>query len=121
MMMKGGLEKIFLKFLHSTKWVYDFLPAKNLCTYQDIFHSFKHHIGVGQQQKIWAKSFKPLRTFFWLLAVLFLVRSKQASFGKGRPLLSTSLLSFDIFGNWKMIKQNNHDIKSILSSTSSQS
>ena len=47
--------------------------------------------------------------------------TKQASFGKGCPLLSTSLLSFDIFGNWKMIKQNNHYIKSILSSTSSQS
>ena len=38
-----------------SKWVYNFWPAKTLCTYQDIFHSFKHHIGGGQQQKTWAK------------------------------------------------------------------
>ena len=33
--------------------VYNFWPAKNLCTYQDI------HIGGGQQQKNGAKSSKP--------------------------------------------------------------
>ena len=49
------------------------------------------------------------------------VSTKQASFGKGSPLLNTTLLSFDIFENWKMIKQNNHEIKSILSSTSNKS
>ena len=31
-----------------SKWVYKFLPAKNLCAYQDI------HIGGGQQQKMCA-------------------------------------------------------------------
>ena len=35
------------------KWVYNFWPAKILCTYQDI------HIGGGQQQKNGAKSSKP--------------------------------------------------------------
>ena len=36
-----------------SKWVYNFWPAKNLCTYQDI------HIWGGQQQKNGVKSSKP--------------------------------------------------------------
>ena len=42
-----------------SKWVYNFWPANTLCAYQDIFHSFKHHIGGGQQQKSCTKSSKP--------------------------------------------------------------
>ena len=41
------------------KWVYNFWPAKILCTCASGYYSFKHHIGSGQQQKIWAKSSKP--------------------------------------------------------------
>ena len=39
-----------------SKWVYNFWPAKNLHTYQDTLHSFKHPIGGGQQQKCRTKS-----------------------------------------------------------------
>ena len=38
--------------------------------------------------------------FFEKLFVLGYVMAKQTSFGKGRSLSSTSLLSFDTFGNW---------------------
>ena len=33
----AGQKSAFGRFL--SKWVYNFWPAKNLCTYKDIFHS----------------------------------------------------------------------------------
>ena len=45
--------------------VYNFWPAKILCTYQDI------HTGGGQQQKNGAKSSKPFGNFFCRLGNFF--------------------------------------------------
>ena len=47
-----------------SKWVYNFLPAKNLYTY---------HVGGGQQQKICTKSFQPQPNFFCRLGNFFVL------------------------------------------------
>ena len=54
-----------------SKLVYKFRPAKNLCTYKDIFFSFKHPIGGGQQRKNGAKSSKPQGNCFRRLGNFF--------------------------------------------------
>ena len=44
------------------------LPAKTLCTYQDIFYSFKDHIGVVNSKKTVQNPLNSRGTFFagWL-------------------------------------------------------
>ena len=54
-----SIKNYLTKYGFVSKLVYTFWPAKTLCTYQDIFHSFKHHIGSGQHQKSRGKSAKP--------------------------------------------------------------